>query len=380
MFYCCLAGIVLCSTSSHSTHRAYSARERNGTGSVIISPGDRATLLPVPADPPGPADLDLPGPANLPVPADPPGPAGHARDVRPRIGAHVPVSGGLAAEGLRYAAAIGAEAIQVFVSSPRAWAPSAGDAGQDAALREHAAATGLPVYVHAAYLINVGSPDPAVRQRSVASLAHSLRRGTEIGARGVVVHTGSATMHGDRETAMRHARECLLPLLESIADDGPDLLLEPMAGHGGMLCAAIGDLPPYLDNLDWHPRAGVCLDTCHAFAAGHDLAAPDGAARLLADLGTAGGRLALIHANDSKDGCGSRRDRHENIGAGQIGTAAFRALLRHPAVRDVPFILETPGPGAAHAADVSTLKALAAQEPAAQEPAAQEPAAQEPTD
>src|ERR1035438_8308997 len=106
MFYCCLAGIVLCSTSSHSTHRAYSARERNGTGSVIISPGDRATLLPVPADPPGPADLDLPGPANLPVPADPPGPAGHARDVRPRIGAHVPVSGGLAAEGLRYAAAI----------------------------------------------------------------------------------------------------------------------------------------------------------------------------------------------------------------------------------------------------------------------------------
>ncbi len=275
----------------------------------------------------------------------------------------MPVSGGLAA-GLRYAAAIGAEAIQVFVSNPRAWALSAGDAGQDEALREHAAATGLPVYVHATYLINVGSPDPVVRQRSVASLAHSLRRGTEIGARGVVVHTGSATRHGDREAAMRHARECLLPLLESIAADGPDLLLEPMAGHGGMLCAAIGDLPPYLDNLDWHPRAGVCLDTCHAFAAGHDLAAPGGAARLLADLETAGGRLAVIHANDSKDGCGSRRDRHENIGAGQIGTAAFGALLRHPAVQGVPFILETPGPRAAHAADVAALKALAAREPA----------------
>jgi deoxyribonuclease-4 len=350
MFYCCLAGAVLCSTNSHSAHRAYSARERNGTGSGIISLGDRTTLLPVRAD--------LPVPADSPGPAGPPGPAGLAREVRPRIGAHVPVSGGLAAEGLRYAAAIGAEAIQVFVSNPRAWSPAAGDAGQDEALREHAAATGLPVYVHAAYLINVGSPDPVVRQRSVASLAHSLRRGTEIGARGVVVHTGSATMHGDRETAMRHARECLLPLLESIADNGPDLLLEPMAGQGGMLCAAIGDLPPYLDNLDWHPRAGVCLDTCHAFAAGHDLAAPDGAARLLADLETAGGRLTVIHANDSKDGCGSRRDRHENIGAGQIGTAAFGALLRHPAVQDVPFILETPGPRAAHAADVAALTRL----------------------
>ena len=122
---------------------------------------------------------------------------------------------------LRYAAAIAAEVIQVFVSNPRAWALSAGEARQDEALREHVAATGLPVYVHAPYLINVGSPDPVVRERSAASLAHSLRRGTEIGARGVVVHTGSA-VRADRATAMRHVRACLLPLLESIADGGPD--------------------------------------------------------------------------------------------------------------------------------------------------------------
>jgi deoxyribonuclease-4 len=289
--------------------------------------------------------------------AGPRGPADLARTARPLVGAHVAVAGGLATEGLRYAAAIGAEAIQVFVANPRAWARPEGQPGQDEMLREHAAATGTPVYVHSPYLVNVGSPDPVVRERSVASLAHSLRRGTEIGARGVVVHTGSA-VQGDSGTARRHARECLLPLLESIADEGPDLLLEPMAGQGGMLCAAISDLPPYLDNLDWHPRAGVCLDTCHAFAAGHDLAAPDGPARLLAALGAAGGRLALIHANDSKDGCGSRRDRHENIGAGQIGAAAFGALLRHPATRRVPFILETPGPAAAHAADIATLTRL----------------------
>jgi deoxyribonuclease IV len=266
----------------------------------------------------------------------------------------VPVAGGLAAEGLRYAAAIGAEAIQVFVSNPRAWALSGGDARQDEALREHMTASGLPVYVHAPYLINPGSPDQVVRERSAASLAHSLRRGAEIGATGVVVHTGSA-VDGDREEALRHVRECLLPLLDGIPDMGPDLLLEPMAGQGHMLCATTRDLAPYLENLDWHPRARVCLDTCHAFAAGHDLTAPHGVERMLSGLGPAGGLLALIHANDSKDGCGSRRDRHENIGAGQIGTTPFGELLRHPAAQDVPFIVETPGPKAAHAADVATL-------------------------
>jgi deoxyribonuclease-4 len=285
------------------------------------------------------------------------------------------VAGGVAAEGLRYAAAIGAEAIQVFVSNPRAWALSAGNADQDEALREHMAATGLPVYVHAPYLINVGSPDPVIWERSLASLAHSLRRGTEIRARGVVVHTGSA-VRGDRDAAMRRVREGLLPLLEGMTDDGPDLLLEPMAGQGRMLCAAAGDLVPYLGNLDWHPRARVCLDTCHAFAAGHDLAAPDGLARLLADLAASSGRLALIHANDSKDGCGSRRDRHENIGAGQIPTAAFGALLRHPATRGVPFIVETPGPMAAHAADVATLVRLRKQRRGGAPAAAQESSAQ----
>jgi len=281
------------------------------------------------------------------------------------IGAHVPVTGGLAAGGLRYAAETGAETIQVFVSNPRGWTPSAGDARQDAALRDHVASTGLPVFVHSTYLINLGSPDPVTRRRSAASLAHSLRRGRDIGALGVVVHTGSA-VRASREQGRRHVRECLLPLLDSLGDDGPDVLLEPTAGLGRMLCGAAGDLAPYLDAVDWHPRAGVCLDTCHLFAAGHDLAARGGVAGLLGTLAPVMGhtgpggrsRLRLIHANDSKDGCGSHRDRHENIGAGQIGIAPFAALLRHPATRGVPFIVETPGPHAAVAADIATLKAL----------------------
>jgi deoxyribonuclease IV len=249
----------------------------------------------------------------------------------------------------------------VFVSSPRGWAPAPDDPAQEAALRDHVAATGLPVFVHAPYLVNPGSPDAATRDRSAAAIRHSLRRGRAIGARGAVVHTGSA-VGGDRGAALRRVRECLLPLLDEIGDDGPELLLEPMAGQGQMLCAALPELGPYLDALEWHPRAGVCLDTCHAFAAGHDLRGPRGAARALRALREAtrdpGGRLRLIHANDSKDGCGSRRDRHQAIGAGQIGLAGFGALLRHPLTRGVPFVVETPGGQAGHARDVAALRAL----------------------
>ncbi len=284
----------------------------------------------------------------------------------PCIGAHVPAGGGLARQGLSYAADIGAEAIQVFAASPRAWTQAASDARQDLALRDRITSTGLPVFVHSPYLVNVGSPDPVTRERSAQSLGHSLRRGREIGARGVVVHTGSAA-GGDRDKSLRLAWECLLPLLDSIPDDGPDLLLEPMAGQRQMLCGAVTELEPYLSGLGWHPRAGVCLDTCHAFGAGHDLAAPGGMAAMLDALtaalgGTAQGgqasRLKLIHANDAKDPCGSHRDRHENIGAGQIGRAAFADLLQHPATADVPVIIETPGPKAAHAADIAALKRL----------------------
>ena len=278
----------------------------------------------------------------------------------PLVGAHVPVAGGLARGGLSYAADVGAEAMQVFVSNPRSWALSAGDPGQDRMLADHVAATGLPLFVHAPYLINVGSPGALTRKRSVASLRHSLRRGREIGARGVVVHTGSAA-GGDRDKSLRHVRDSLLPLLDAIPDGGPDLLLEPMAGQGQQLCRRVEDFGPYLDGLEWHPRAAVCLDTCHLFAAGHDLAAPGGVAATMAELAsTLGtrGRLALLHANDSMDPCGSCRDRHQHIGAGQLGAAPFAELLRHPATAGVPFIVETPGPKAAQAADVATLKHL----------------------
>lgn len=255
---------------------------------------------------------------------------------------------------------MGAEAIQIFLGNPRGWATPPGDPASDAAFRAGAAEHGLTVLVHSAYLVNLGSPTPLTYEHSIASIAYAFARGAAIGARGVVVHTGSCVTDGGRDAAMRQVREALLPMLDALPGDTPDLWLEPTAGQGQSLAAGVDDLEPYLGALDHHPRAKICLDTCHAFAAGHDLAVPGGMAatldRLVAVVGN--GRLAAVHANDSKDPCGAFRDRHERIGSGHIGLEPFRELLAHPAVAGLPVVLETPGGPAAHAADVALLKSL----------------------
>ncbi|MFI1308142.1 deoxyribonuclease IV [Streptomyces sioyaensis] len=277
------------------------------------------------------------------------------------VGGHVPVAGGLAKTGLPYAREMGDEVVQVFVANPRGWATAPGNPEQDEAFRAACAQERIPVYVHAPYLINFGSHTEATVERSVLSLRHSLRRGREIGALGVVVHTGSATGGRPRAAAMAQVRERLRPLLDELTHpDDPWLLLEPTAGQGASLCAMAEDLGPYFDVLDRHPRLGVCLDTCHAFAAGHDMAAPGGTKALLDELVevTGEGRLKLIHANDSKDVAGAHKDRHENIGAGHIGAGPFGELFTHPATAGVPLVVETPGGKEGHAADVARLKEL----------------------
>ncbi|WP_420822000.1 deoxyribonuclease IV [Streptomyces avicenniae] len=299
---------------------------------------------------------------NPAAPSSSPSPAASGgAAVRNPTGGHIPVAGGLATTGLPYARAIGAEAVQVFVANPRGWATPPGRPAEDEAFRAACAAEGLRAYVHAPYLINPGSHDPLTAERSVVSLRHSLRRARAIGASGVVVHTGSATGGRPREVALAQVRRLLLPLLDELTHpDDPWLLLEPTAGQGASLCSLMADLGPYTEALDRHPRLGVCLDTCHAFAAGHDLTAPGGVAALLDELvRVAGpGRLRLVHANDSLDVSGARKDRHRNIGAGHIGAAPFGDLLRHPATEGVPFVVETPGGLDGHAADVALLKEL----------------------
>ncbi len=276
------------------------------------------------------------------------------------VGAHVFVAGGLVAAGLSYAREVGAEAVQLFVSNPRGWAGSPGDPAKDEQFRAACAAAKLPVFVHAPYLVNFGSPTEATRERSADSVRRALRRGRRIGARAVVVHAGSAVDAAHRDLSLKHLRELLLPILDDIGEDGPVVLIEPTAGGGQPLAATIEDLGPVFEALDAHPRLGVCLDTCHAWAAGHDLAAPGGMRATLSSLlrVVGRGRLKLVHANDSKDPLGSGRDRHANIGDGRIGVEPFAELFRHPATRDVPVVVETPGRDDGHKRDLATLKAL----------------------
>jgi deoxyribonuclease-4 len=254
----------------------------------------------------------------------------------------------------------------VYVSNPRGWALSAGDPEQDRAFLKGIEKREIPAYIHASLLVNLGSPTPATVEHSIAALRHALIRGRDIAATAVVFHAGSAVAADHTDQALHQAREALLPLLdETVSAGGPRLYVEPSAGGGRCLAARIEDLGPYLDAVERHPALGVCFDTCHIWAAGHDLASPGGMTQALDTLVEVAGpeRLALVHANDSKDGCGSRRDRHENVGAGALGPAPFAELLAHPAVQAVPVIVETPSEGnsgAGHARDIGTLLELAA--------------------
>src|SRR3954468_21989195 len=289
----------------------------------------------------------------------------HLRDSVPPIGAHIQIKGGLAKGGLPYADAVAAGAVQVFVGNPRGWKLTAGDPKQDALFTAGCAERAVPSFIHTPFLVNVGSPTEATVEQSIASIAHNLARGAQLGCRGVVVHAGSAVGEDRYDAALRQLHERLLPILDGLPDDAPRLLIEPTAGGGKSLAATVEDLGPYLAALENHPMVGVCFDTCHAWAAGHDLSVPGGMAATLDVLeATVGpGRLGLVHANDSLDTCGSTRDRHTTIGAGAIGVEAFRELLAHPSVAGVPVVVETPSeldgsPSAGHARDIALLDSL----------------------
>jgi deoxyribonuclease-4 len=278
------------------------------------------------------------------------------------VGSHTKTSGGLAKAALPYAEATGAEAVQVYVSNSRGWALPPGDPKQDTLFRDGFGERGVPSYVHASLLVNLGSPTTLTVERSIETLEHALLRGAAIGASAVVYHAGSSVEEEHDAKAMHQLREALLPLLDRAAAEGlPRLLVEPSAGGGRSLASKVQHLGPYLAAVEDHPWLGVCFDTCHAWAAGHDLATPGGMTKtldaLLATIGPE--RLRLIHANDSKDDCGSTRDRHETIGSGKIGAAPFAELFAHPAAAGVPVIVETPTEGhAGHAADIALLKTL----------------------
>ena len=277
-----------------------------------------------------------------------------------RIGAHAPTTGGMAKRSIEYAKTTGAEVIQVFASSPRMWAMPASKPDLDDAFKEKALELDIHTYVHAPYLINLGSPTEATYVNSLASTSYSLQRGSDIGALGVVIHTGSAVDISHVDKAWKQIHEGVMPILNALSDDAPFLLLEPTAGQGQSLVKKLDDLEHYLKALEYHPKVGICLDTCHVFAAGHDIAAEGGMNKTLDLLVEIAGieRFKLIHANDSMDVCGALKDRHQNIGDGHIGIKPFAELLAHPATAGVPLVLETPGMEEKHTIEVALLKAL----------------------
>jgi deoxyribonuclease-4 len=260
---------------------------------------------------------------------------------RPLIGAHC--AGGIRA-ALARAQTIGAECLQIFASAPQMWrAPSHKPEDVQSFVDGCQAAELGPVFLHSVYLLNLASPNPDNVAKSVQSIKDHLAWADRLCAEGLVIHIGSA---GKEEYAVAEDRVvgALGSMLGEI-DGKAQLLLETCAGQGATIGRSFDELGRIIKRLDGHPRLGVCLDTCHVFAAGYGIHEDGGVERMLSELDAAVGldRLHCIHANDSKGAFGSNVDRHENLGNGQIGEAPFGQLLARPELADVPFILEVPG-------------------------------------
>ena len=273
-----------------------------------------------------------------------------------RFGAHVPTRGRLS-RAIDYAVHVGAETIQLFVSNPRAWAPPPDRQEQleEFAERRRAASIG-PVFVHSTYLINIASANPAVQAQSVVLASQERVAAAAIGADGLVVHAGSGAP-GERTHALERAAASVKVILES---PGPPVLLELTAGGGGSVASTVGHAAMLLAAIE-DERAGLCLDTCHLLSAGYPLDEPGAGSTPFEELREAGlaSRLKLIHANDSRDARGSKRDRHAHIGEGTIGERGFAAILADETVRRLPILIETPDDEPEDIRNLATLRRLA---------------------
>ena len=297
-----------------------------------------------------------------------------------RLGAHLPLGEGMVRAADR-AAEIGANALHIFGDNPTAWKRRAEPAAEQAAFRAQLAELGIaPLVVHASYLINLAGPDPDFFDQSIGLLAAELREAPGLGAHHVNVHIGSHRGSG-LEIGIERLADGIVRTLERVAEgaeeDGtgvpsqpPTLLLENSSGGGWGLGVSVLELAQIAEAIDDRgvprDRLAFCLDTAHAWGAGIDLSDPLATDALLEDFQRRIGldRLAVIHLNDSKSALGSRMDRHEHVGAGQIGEAGMAHILRHPLLAHVAYILETPGMDEGYdAINVARAVALAHGEP-----------------
>jgi deoxyribonuclease IV len=258
------------------------------------------------------------------------------------IGAHVSPAGGLP-KAVERGVERGCSAIQIFNQSPRMWRPTNYTEEDVAAFREAMDDSPIEaVLIHAVYLLNCASEDAEIRAKSLTSLTHSLRVGQAIGASGVVLHPGSAKT-GHVGEAIARAGETIA---QALADsEGCELHLENTAGAGGTLGRSFEELAQLLDAAGGDDRLGVCLDSCHLLASGYDIRTVTGMGSVLREctriLGR--GRVRSLHCNDSQTPLGSNRDRHANLGAGELGESGVAAFLSAPGLQKLPCVLETPG-------------------------------------
>jgi deoxyribonuclease-4 len=276
-----------------------------------------------------------------------------ARSPRP-LGAHQSIAGGFS-RAVDRAVETGCQCLQIFTRNINRWDVAAIDPDDAAAFRRAVEAAGLsPVVAHDSYLINPATADRVLRKKSIDGLVIEIERAAQLGIGWVVAHPGAA---GDqpREEAVARAADGIAEALRRTRGVATGILIETTAGQGSCLGDSFEEIAAMLAviDADGRPqgrlagRAGVCLDTCHVFAAGYRLSPRTELDRTVAafDATIGLGRLKLIHANDSKRELGSRVDRHEAIGRGKIGAKAFEMIMNHPLLAAVPLILETPKEG-----------------------------------
>ncbi len=266
------------------------------------------------------------------------------------VGAHQSIAGGFV-KAVERAVETGCECLQIFTRNINQWSVSPIDPAAAAAFRAAVRDAGLAcVVAHDSYLINPAAADKPLRDKSIAGLVTELERAEQLGIRWVVAHPGAA---GEQplDRALARAADGIAAALDRTSGLAAGVLVETTAGQGSCLGATFAEIAAILDRIDAQAarrkRVGVCLDTCHVFAAGYPLHPPAALDDTLAEFDRLIGirRLKLIHANDSKRERGSRVDRHEEIGKGKIGQAAFAAIMTHPRLAGIPIVLETPKEG-----------------------------------
>jgi len=257
-----------------------------------------------------------------------------------KLGFHVSIRGGVD-RAVDRADVVGCTTFQIFTQSPRMWRHRELREEEVKRFKERLRETGIgPVFSHMPYLPNLSTPDPVNYRKSVDTLTAEIRRCNQLGIRYLVTHLGSHLGSGP-ERGMERIVEALNHV-NTVFDETPILLLENTSGKTNEVGSTFNEISQIIDRVE-SDRVGVCLDTCHAYTRGYNIATRQGLSEALDELDShmGLGRLHLVHLNDARDPLGSRLDRHEHIGLGYIGEGGFRVIL-NSVLREVPMVMETP--------------------------------------